>query len=120
MRYGLDPLLDHGGVPESSEGVSPLLGAVPDMRLHHLQKTVQFVLGIAGFARVHAHHALRERERSAPGAFHEWCRNIRACLYCYCHDGSLHLDSEWRMVFECPLHADERRRIMADLGWEGW
>ena len=112
MRYGLDPLLDHGGVPESSEGVSPLLGAVPDMRLHHLQKTVQFVLGIAGFARVHAHHALRERERSAPGAFHEWCRNIRACLYCYCHDGSLHLDSEWHMVFGCPLHADERRRIL--------
>ena len=111
LRYGLDPALVHNGVPHDTDRLEPLLLVVPDMRLHHLGSFIQFVLGLSGYARVHAHHAFRETA-GVSISLRDWCREHRACLHCFCLSGIVHLDSEWHMVFHCSLHLNERKRLL--------
>jgi len=110
LKYGLNPSIEHAGaVPVDCE-VFPVLLEVPSVRLFHLSRLVQFVLGVAGFARVHA-------QRAAPDGLRDKCPELAlpllkwTCVHCYCISGDLYVDSEWHMMLECPLHTDERSRL---------
>ena len=105
----------HWSAPHDTDGLEPLLRVVPDMRLHHLGSFIQFVLGLSGYARVHAHHAFRETA-GVSISLRDWCREHRACLHCFCLSGVVHLDSEWHMVFHCSLHLNERKRLLEGSG----
>ena len=112
QEYLLARVVADSSVTEAQGTLSPepLVAIFPELpygRRSALGCFTRLILGLGGFARVHAHHltqpAVRPHLPALCATPAKW-----ACLHCLVVHKALCLDSEWHMLLECPLHAAER------------
>ena len=80
----------------------------------------KFITGQFGVARVHGHY----QNRSLFG-FIQHTDVKRCCFFCALFHKTLVLDSEWHMVFACPIAQNKRSILKSQLGilgvsWNYW